>query len=51
MALQVQACSSSEKQRCKADKAMKDSKSALLVMSHFYGVSASLSFYLQDLQS
>ena len=51
MALQVQACSSSEKQRCKADKAIEDLESALPVTYSFYRVSASLSFHLQDLRS
>ena len=51
MALQVQACNSFEKQRCKADKAMKDLESALPVMYIFCEVSTSLSFHLQDLQS
>ena len=44
MALLVQACSNSEKQRCKADKAIEDLESALLVMHPFCRVSASLSF-------
>ena len=51
MALQVQACSSFQKQRCKADKAKEDLDSALPMMFPFCGVSASLSFHLQDLQS